>query len=127
LEPPLFEGASMATVLRAFVALLVEVYSTREGILRALIVRSSGDVSFRERVHALNEQLGQSLAALAEPRLAAIGHPTPLAALQFGAKVVLGALNHHVLVGSLETHRPAVLVEELTRVLVRYLGVEDAR
>lgn len=128
LGPERFEGAPLGAVLRAFVELLVEVYSQREGILRALIIRSSADASFRERVHALNGHLAASLGALVRPRRAAIGHPDPEAAFEFGAKVVLGALNHHTLVHSLQMQSPAVLVDELTRVLVRYLDVpENAR
>ncbi|MCX4244031.1 TetR/AcrR family transcriptional regulator [Paraliomyxa miuraensis] len=126
LDPARFEGAPLHRVLRGFVALLVEVYAAKEGLLRALIIRSSAEPSFRERVHALNDHLGVALAALVQPRLDQIGHPDPESAIVFGAKVVLGALNHHTLVRSLELQNPSALVEELGRVLVRYLDVTEA-
>ncbi len=125
LDPAHFVGRPLSTVVRAFVGLLVEVYTGREGLLRALIVRSSADPAFRARVHALNRHVAAALHALVTPRAKEVGHPQGAAMFAFGTEVVLGALNHQTLVGGSLRDDPAALRAELSRVLLTYLGVRD--
>lgn len=122
-----FEGQPAESIVRGFVALLVEVHVRRAGLLRALIVRSSDDPAFRARVHALNAQLEERLVALLRPHRRALLHEPGDEAIRFGARVALGALNHVTLVRSPEVRHPARLAQELARVLARYLGVPEAK
>ena len=126
LDPEQHRGASLASVLSTFVSLLVEIYLDREGLLRALIVRSSADPAFRQRIHALNHHIAGCLDVLVQPRMSQIGHPRPEPALRFGINVVLGALNHHTLVHSLASRSPELLTTELTRILTAYLDLEGS-
>lgn len=124
LAPARFEGREPTAVVRAYVATLVDIHARREGLLRALIVRSSAETDFRARVHAVNDALETRLADLLAPHRARIRHPRPREAIRFGLRVVLGALNQNTFTRSPESRDSALLVRELTRVLVAYLGLE---
>ncbi len=123
LDPAKHTDADLAQVLQVFVALMVDIYMDREGMIRALIVRSSSEPEFRERIGALREDIRLSFGQLVVPRAAQIGHPNPLGALAFGSKVLLGTLNHATVVQSLEPEGRDHLIAELTGMLVRYLQV----
>jgi AcrR family transcriptional regulator len=124
LDPAHFTERSAGGVVHAFVAFLAEVYASREGLLRALIVRSSSDRAFRLGVHTLNDAVEARLAGLLAARPDEVGHPRPEEAVPFGVKVVLGALNQNVLVHSPELRDGQALVRELARVLCAYLAIE---
>ena len=124
LSPARFAGKSPVAIVRAFVATLVEIHARREGLLRALIVRSSAEPEFRARVHALNDALESRLATLLAPHRARIGHPRQREAIRFGLRVVLGALNQNTFVHSPESRDASLLARELARVLVAYLALE---
>lgn len=119
-----FAGRSPEQIARGYVDFLVDVYARREGLLRALIVRSSAEPEFREGVHLLNATLEDKLAALLAPQRARIGHPRPNEAIRFGVAVVLGALNQHTLAGAAGAHRGPALARELARVLCSYLALD---
>jgi AcrR family transcriptional regulator len=119
-----FADRAADAIVRAYVATLVDIYARREGLLRALIVRSSAEPEFRARVHALNDALETRLADLLAPHRARIGHPRPREAIRFGLRVVLGALNQNTLVHSPESRDSAALVRELSRVLIAYLALD---
>jgi AcrR family transcriptional regulator len=119
-----FAGRDAAAIVRAYVATLVDIYARREGLLRALIVRSSAETDFRRRVHALNDALETRLAELLAPHRARIAHPRPREAIRFGLRVVLGALNQNTFVHSPESRDSALLVRELSRVLIAYLALD---
>lgn len=112
-------------VVRVFVAFLVEVYARREGLLRALIVRSSAEPEFRAGVHALNARLEERLVLLLAPHRASIRHPRPREAMRFGVAVVLGALNQNTFAQSAEARNTTALVRELSRVLCAYLSLDS--
>ncbi len=124
LDPAKFVGEDLETVLTAFVQLMVDLYAEREGMIRALIVRSSADPSFRERISALRNDIRMSIGGLVLPRAHEIKHPNPLEAFAFGVKVIVGVLNHATVVNSMEGEASATMVRELTRILVRYLEVK---
>jgi AcrR family transcriptional regulator len=124
LEVARFDGVDAQAILRAFVGFLVDVYTRREGLLRALIVRSSAEPEFRAGVQALNSELEQRLVALLAPHRARIGHPRPREAMRFGVAVVLGALNQNTFAHSAEARNTPALVRELTRVLGAYLSLD---
>lgn len=123
LDPALHADSSLEDVLLAFVSVLVTIYSQREGMLRALIVRSSTDLEFRERIHALRSDVRQLLGALVLPRAMQIGHADPVKAFAFAVKIVLATLNHAAVVASMENEDPQELARELTAVMIRYLEV----
>lgn len=122
--PARFAGREPDVIVRAYVAHIVGIYARREGLLRALIVRSSAEPDFRARVHALNDAIELRLVDLLAPHRARIRHPRPREAIRFGLRVVQGALNQNTLVHSAESRDSALLVRELARVLTSYLALE---
>jgi AcrR family transcriptional regulator len=112
-----------AFILRTFVALLVDVFARREGLLRALIVRSSAEPEFRASVQALNTRLEEQLVLLLASHHARIGHPRPRDAMRFGVAVILGALNQNTFAHTAASRDTPALVRELTRVLSAYLSL----
>ena len=120
-------AADAPAILRAFVALLVDVFARREGLLRALIVRSSAEPEFRASVQALNTRLEDRLVLLLAPHVAQIGHPRPHQAIRFGVAVVLGALNQNTFAHTAASRNSPSLVRELTRVLATYLSLDPNR
>lgn len=124
LHPARHEGADLEQVLHVFVSTLVEIYSERESMIRALIVRSSSNPEFRERTTALRGNIRVHLGALLATRVHQIKHPHPLEAFSFSVKVVLGTLNYATVVASTETGSHEDLVHEMTQVMVRYLEVQ---
>jgi AcrR family transcriptional regulator len=123
MDPKLHVESSLEDVIECFVRMLVDLYSAREGMLRALIVRSSTDTDFRERIHSLRNETRAYLGALVLPRAQHIQHPRPLEAFAFAVKVVLATLNHAAVVASMEGESSDELVQELTQMVVRYLEV----
>lgn len=124
LAPGALADLDAPAVVRAFVAFLVDVYARREGLLRALIVRSSAEPEFRIGVQALNTRLEERLGLLLAPHRARIGHPRPREAIRFGVAVVLGALNQNTFAQSATAKNTPALIRELTRVLTAYLALD---
>ncbi len=114
---------SAGDVLRALIEALGQLYANKEGLLRALIIRSSSDVGFRKGLHDINRHISNKLTPLLEARIDDIGHDNPEEAIKFGLNVVLGTMNHQSLAGLSVMDTPG-LVDELTDVLFRYLRIQ---
>ncbi len=121
LDPTKLSEAGPAVVVHTAVEVVTDIYAKNVGILRALIVRSSADTEFRERVHRLNDSVIRRMVTLLEPHIDHIDHVDPIAAIEFGTSAMLGTLNQRTFAGVDDL---AVLIDELTRLIVRYLGLE---
>ncbi len=116
-------GVSAAGVLSALIEALASLYCNREGLLRALIIRSSSDVGFRAGLHSLNKLMADKLTPLLDARKTEIGHPNSDEAISFALSVVLGTMNHQSLAGQSfmsNTH----IVTELEELVFSYLRID---
>lgn len=116
-----WEQRSLEDFVRATVSMFVSINRGRQGVLRALITRSSQDALFRERVHQMNNLIAQRTVAVLASKSQAIAHPNPAQAMMVVPPVLLGILNQHTLTGSLSFLSPAALEDELVRIAMRYL------
>ncbi|WP_256077081.1 TetR/AcrR family transcriptional regulator [Massilia sp. YIM B04103] len=116
-----WQGRSLEDFVRAAVALFVSIHRGRQGVLRALITRSSRDLQFRDRVHRVNQLISQRTIAVLASKSSEIRHPDPAQAMMVLPPVLLGILNHHTLTGSLAFLSDASLENELTRIAMNYL------
>jgi AcrR family transcriptional regulator len=116
-----WDGRTLEEFIRAVVVMFVSINRGRQGVLRALITRSSRDAQFRERVHQINHLISQRTIAVLASKSAAITHPNPSQAMMVLPPVLLGILNQHTLTGSLAFLPAAALEDELVRIALRYL------
>lgn len=122
LDPARWEGVGLEPVISTYVSVLADSHQQSEGLLRALIRRSSADPFFRERFHELNSYIGGKFVALVLQRPDEINHPKPAKAAELASQVLLGAMNHNTLAG-LGSLSGAALKRELTLMVCRYLGM----
>lgn len=116
-----WDGRTLEEFIRAMVVMFVSINHGRQGVLRALITRSSRDAQFRERVHQINHLISQRTIAVLASKSAAITHPNPSQAMMVLPPVLLGILNQHTLTGSLAFLPASALEDELVRIALRYL------
>lgn len=123
-----WEGASIAEIFSAAIPFVVHVYHLRRGLIRAFIVRGSGDQEFAERAGRLSRAISEKLIALLMARRGEITHPDPVLAVDFGLRMTFDTLDQATLYGDIERstikYSPEKLAEELSRAFLSYLGVE---
>lgn len=124
LDPERWQGMGLEAIVSAYVSVLMETHQHSEGLLRALIRRSSADPFFRERFHALNRYIGDKFTALVLQRPEEVNHPAPANAAELASQVLLAAMNHNTLAG-LGSLSGAALQRELTLLVCRYLGMPN--
>lgn len=120
------EAAPLERQVEAFIGGVVSLFEGREGLLRALIRRSSMDPQFRQRFHQLNAYIGQTFGRIVLSHRDSLGHPAPEQAADLGAHLLLSGLNYFTMVGSLGVTPREVLPAELSRVVCRYLQVTQS-
>lgn len=123
LDPDRWQEGSVEDILRTLIQAMGTLYANKEGLLRALIIRSSSDVGFRQGLHDLNRHISEKLTPLLVSRKDEIGHRYPDLAIKFGLNVVLGTMNHQTLAG-ISLMKTEDLVAELADVLFCYLRTE---
>jgi len=89
--------------VEAFIRGVVRLFDGSEGLLRALIRRSSMDPQFRQRFHQLNAHIGQAFASIVLSHRDSLQHPAPEQAADLSAHMLLSGLNYLTMVGSLGT------------------------
>lgn len=123
LNPMRWAGASVVEIISEFAAFLVQIYREREGLFRAFLMCGSTDATVRERTRQLFQFLAQRLDVLLRGHRDEIQHADPELAASFALQVLIGTLNHAVLlqppVLGLSDER---LPRELSRVFLSYLG-----
>jgi AcrR family transcriptional regulator len=116
-----------AELVRGLVVALAGLYRGDRAVGRALILRASVDAELRERLRQLNrENIGRVVGALAAS--GAIDHPDPAGGLEFALLAERSILRAAILFGEGFSHdrewSDERVVEETTRMIVRYLGLE---
>jgi len=122
LAPSRWEQASVAEIIGAFTTFLVRIFREREGFFRTVLVRGAADLAVRERTDRMFDDIAGRLNAVLEGR-----GPEPLSPLatRFTLHVLIGTLNHVLVVqpGAIGLADPQ-LADELTRVVLGYLGLQ---
>src|SRR5690606_2375604 len=86
--------------VEAFIRGVIRLFDGSEGLLRALIRRSSMDPQFRQRFHQLNAYIGQAFARIVLARRDSLGHPQADQAADLCAHMLLSGMNYFTMVGS---------------------------
>lgn len=115
----------MQARITAFIAGVVQQFEGSEGLLRALIRRSSADLRFRQRFHQLNAHIGQTFCRIALANPSELGHPNPTQAADLCAHILLAGMNYFTMVGTLGNTPREVVPAELSRLICNYLKVAD--
>ena len=128
LDATRWEGATIAEIFSAAIPFVVQVYHRKRGLIRAFIVRGSGDHQFAERAGRLSRAISEKLIALLIARRHEITHPDPILAVDFGLRMTFDTLDQATLYWDIQrstiTYSPQQLAEELSRAFLSYLGVE---
>lgn len=109
--------------IEGFIQGVIRLFAGSEGLLRALIRRSSADLQFRQRFHQLNAYIGQTFCHIVLARLGALGHPQPQQAADLAAHLLLASMNYFTMVGTLGVTPREVVPGELSRLICNYLEV----
>lgn len=112
--------------IERFVRTLMELFREREGLLRALVRRSSVDPDFRKRFHELNAKIADGFCRIAFAQKMSIRHPKPMQATNMVAHLLLAGLNYYTMTGNLGTTADDEIPAELSRVVLSYLEVHPA-
>ncbi|MFL5385458.1 MAG: TetR/AcrR family transcriptional regulator [Longimicrobiaceae bacterium] len=130
MNPELYAAMPLETVLRAMVRGIVQHYRENRTLLQAMhqYAETHGDAEFRRRAAGLNDDALAQLAALVSARRDEIRHPDPDAAVRF-ALLMVGLVLRGVLLRTQSLpgaflRDDVSLEEELTRMVLGYLGVE---
>jgi len=130
LNPELYGGVPLEAMLKAVVRGAVQHYREHRKLLQALqtYAESHADPEFRRRAAELNDEALGRLAAIAVSRRAEVAHPDPDAAVRFAlltiGLVLRGVLLREDRLPGLFLRDDASLENELTRMVLGYLGVE---
>lgn len=124
LAPEKWQGKGISEIADGCIKSLVLSYQGHSGTLRALVLRSSRDIEFRQQVHLLNKFYNDKLGVLLRERADEITHPTPNRAIKSVGHIILGILNQHTMTGNLDGLSEKMLIEEVKRIFLSYLGVK---
>lgn len=128
LQPTRWKAVPTVTLLSDVTRFLVEVYRSREGLIRAFLARSLVDPEIHSRNHRMFSHLSLRTCELILARKNDFDHPDPALASRFALHALLGTLNHFVQLrpGELQSS-PGCVQRELERMLCRYLGLRPPR
>jgi len=128
-KPETWGDMSVASIVRACMRELVEVFRERRELIRAFVARAVVDVEFRGEALRFEREVADKVGALLLTRPGAIGHPRPEPAVALGVGIVFGSMIAAVLFGD-TSHVFARLsdeeaADELARNFLGYLEVRD--
>jgi AcrR family transcriptional regulator len=132
LDPDHWAGKSVDEIVRALVAGMVRAYVQNKALLRSLLLyaETHEDREFRRHAEALRTTTFRAVAELLLERRAEIGHPHPAEAIEF-ALYVLGLTLRGMLLPERRLHSFTLssdrLSEELARMTIGYLGINESR
>jgi AcrR family transcriptional regulator len=131
LDPSRWRDVATSDVVRTFVGFVVHLFRERRSMMLAFTTTLALEPGFAQRRARTAAAIGRLSRALLLERRAAIGHPSPALAVDLSLRVVTATLEQRnafdesgvadVLV------EDATLVEELSRVVLRYLDVQPGR
>ncbi|MBD9483235.1 TetR/AcrR family transcriptional regulator [Pseudomonas sp. PDM14] len=116
--------APLDAQIEAFIQRVIALFVGSEGLLRALVRRSSADIQFRQRFHQLNAYIGQAFCRIALARLNQLGHPRPEQAADLSAHVLIAGMNYFTMIGAMGTTPRELIPGELSRLVCSYLEVQ---
>ena len=116
--------APLDAQIEAFIQRVIALFVGSEGLLRALVRRSSADIQFRQRFHQLNAYIGQAFCRIVLARLNQLGHPHPEQAADLSAHVLIAGMNYFTMIGAMGTTPREVIPGELSRLVCSYLEVQ---
>ncbi len=130
LAEPGFSEAPLTQIIRQTTALLAGIYQRQSGLLRSLNLKARlyGDSRFKQREQRAWNELFPQLQAILLQRQSEICHPNPTLAIHFGFQQLFFALREFILwepLRTVQTYPLDVLVDELTRAYLAYLGVKE--
>ncbi|MBU3916927.1 TetR/AcrR family transcriptional regulator [bacterium] len=125
MAPERWTGSTVVEIADGYVRLLTEIFDKKEGLIRAMRIRSSSDPVYREGLYLLNSYCLEVIRPLLMPCLDAIKHPKPYEAIEFGVSFLLGSLNYQNLAGSRVPEYVEAFPDELVLLFRRYLGLES--
>ena len=125
LEPTQWQDKTVTDIADTFIKALADLYKDHAGALRAVILRSSKDKAFRSKVHEFNSFISTKMEKLLRQHKSVLNHPKPERAIKSIAHIILGILNQHTLTGNLDGLSQKTLVDEIRRIFLTYLGVEE--
>lgn len=114
---------SLAAQIEAFIQGMIDLFAGHEGLLRALVRRSSIDLQFRQRFHQLNAYIGQTFCRIVLAKQSELGHPQPQQAADLSAHLLLASMNYFTMVGTLGETPHEVIPGELSTLICNYLQV----
>ena len=109
-----------------FILAVIRQFEGNEGLLRALIRRSSADLQFRQRFHHINAYISQAFSQVVLAHSEQLQHPNPAQAADLAAQILIASMNYFTLVGTFGSTPPKVIPHELTCVICSYLQVSPA-
>lgn len=130
LSRPGFRQAQLPQVVREVTFFLAKTYQRQRGLLRSLHLKARlyGDSRFKERERRAWDELFPQLQDILLQRQAEIRHPNPALATHLGFQQLFFALREFLLWEPLragQTYPLDVLVDELTRAYLAYLGIKE--
>ena len=117
------QDLSLEAQIEGLIQGMLHLFNGSEGLLRALVRRSSADLQFRQRFHQLNAYIGQTFCTIVLARRNELRHPQPQQAADLAAHMLLASLNYLTMVGTLGETPREVIPEELSRLICNYLEV----
>lgn len=127
LDPVRWEGSSFARIIPQVARIAVPLFRIRRGLLRTIFIRARTDAKIQATAREINALFLSKLRILAEQRMGEIVHPSPLAAVDLGFRIFVGALRETVVFGEVWPDAPAMtdeqLAHELARSYLAYLGI----
>lgn len=109
--------------IELFIQGIIKFFEGHEGLLRALVRRSSTDIQFRQRVHQLNAHIAQTLCRIVLAKRTELSHPKPEQAADLSAHMLLASMNYFTMIGTLGVTPREVIPGELSRLICSYLEV----
>ena len=128
LDPELWPNGGAREIIAEFTAQMVDVYSTRRGLLRSLLVRARMDVVLEQSAMEVNAHFVAKLRTLLLRRRDDMTHPDPERAVELGFMMVVGALREVIVFGESWPAPPTdmdTLSAEITRMYCAYLGIKS--
>jgi AcrR family transcriptional regulator len=130
MDPALFAGATLEQWVGGMIRGIVYIYRQDRRLMQAMLEygETHSDAGFRARAAETNRAALASFAELVRSKAAEVRHPHPETAARF-ALVTLGLLLRGLILADhaapgLELGDDVILEDELTRLVLGYLGVE---
>jgi AcrR family transcriptional regulator len=128
LDPSRWRDVATADVVRTFIGFVVHLFRERRSMMLAFTTTLALEPGFAERRARTAAEIGRLFRALLLERRASIGHPFPERAVDMSLRAVTATLEQRNAFDASGVADVAVedamLIEELSRLVLRYLDVQ---